>query len=209
MATTTSESYDIYEYKPYIGKCLTDAQSHVWVNIPKNGSNTVSGHLLEMDWKDDNWLVNPQLLDYKITAVMRDPLKRWKGSAIELSYHFLEHNYWSFEGFEEWFVNRDFYNFNVDVDLHFLKQTDFLTGLPVEKVSFIPMDANFNERIKTEFSITRKIFEQNITKENELKVKLTPYVNQLMENKDLIDKIIKFYEPDYKLIEQLKFENLI
>ena len=208
--TTILENYNVFDYSPYIGKCLCDhSQRHAWVNIPKNGSNTVSGHLLEMNWTDDNWLKNTQITEYRTVAVIRDPLKRWKGSAIELSYHYLEHNYWSFDGFEEWFRERDFYTFDVDVDLHFLRQTDFLTNLNIDNVTFIPMDTNFNQRIKDEFQIHRPIFEQNITRENQLKMKLEPYVSKLMENSILIEKIFDFYKSDYALIHDLKFENLI
>ena len=202
--TTTLEEYDIMEFGDHIGKCLCDHTiKHMWINIPKNGSNTVSGHLLDMRWEDDNWNTHPEIKDYRSTVVVRDPLRRWKGSAIELSYHYLEHNRWSFEGFDEWFVERDFSNFERSMDIHFLKQTDFLINLNIADLIFIPMDVDFNSRVQKEFGITQGIREQNITRENELKVQITPYVNRLLENNQLVEKIKHFYRQDYALLDQL------
>lgn len=209
MAIITLNENNLPNYYPYIGRCLVNYDiKHLWVNIPKNGSNTVSGHLLKLNWKDDNWFDNKNLLDFKKTVVLRDPINRWKGSVIELCYHHLEHNHWSFDNFDSWFVSKDFQNFDKWLDIHFLPQSSFLYNL-VNNISFVPMDANFNNCIREEFVITGPIQEKNITKNNSYKLKIIPCVESLMSNSDLLEKIKTFYQEDYKLIDNLKFYNLL
>lgn len=203
MATITLEKYG-----NHIGKCLADESAkHAWVNIPKNASNTISHHLLfGLKWKDNNWIKN-NLEDFIFYAIIRDPIKRFIGSTIELCYHHLQHNKYNFDNFDKWFKDRDFVNFDKNVDLHFVRQIDFLHKLDFKKIKFIPLDKNFNQYLKNEFNIPH-VKNINVTNENQIKIKIKPFAESLI-TESFRKKLIEFYAEDYELITQLNFKDLL
>lgn len=198
---------DLTRYKNHIGKCLvSDQECKFWVNIPKNASNSVSYHLLRQKrWYDDNWFNNPKILKYKGIVVLRDPLSRWKGSTLELCYHHIERNQWKTDNFEEWFEKRNFFNFDKNLDLHHVRQVDFLRGLDLDQLTFVYVDDYFEKEICRVLDIASPLKQINIASQNKYKMLIEPYVTQMLENTELLEKIKNFYEDDYSLLSKLMF----
>lgn len=198
-------SFDPNKYSDHIGKGLCSPEkTHFWLNIPKCASNTVSYYLIKNQWKKSHVTENKY---EKIYVCLRDPIERWKASTIELCYHHLIMHKNGFDDFEQWFKKRNFSNFDKNVDLHHVRQVDFLYFCDLPKCEFVYMDEHFDKKIKSIFDIQEVMVKKNTTKENDLKIKAEPYVASLMTD-SFIKKLKDFYHLDYELINKTNnFEN--
>ena len=141
---------DIKKYRSHIGKCLVgNVDQQYWINIPKNASNSISYHLLtQKKWKDGNWLIDTDIKNFQGVVVLKDPLDRWRGSTLELCYHFIERNDWKIDNFDFWFYKKNFFEFDRSLDLHHVRQVDFLQALDCDKLKFVYIDTNFEQNIR-------------------------------------------------------------
>lgn len=196
---------DITRYKHHIGKCLaSDLERKYWINIPKNASNSISFHLLrQKQWRDSNWLTDTKIIDYHGVVVLRDPISRWQGSTLELCYHYLERSHWSTENFNEWFKKRNFFEFDRNLDLHHVRQIDFLHSLELDTLKFVYMNCEFETSICKSLDISPPLKKINISSENAYKKLVKSHVEELLENHELVEKIREFYQDDYDLIKMI------
>jgi hypothetical protein len=196
-------TFEPERYRGLIESGLTNQdQTRFWLSIPKCASNTISSYLLRMGWKDA--AVNDKKYQ-EIQVFLRDPISRWKSATLELCHHHLQHNQDDDKQaqFKEWFLNRKFQDFDHNVDLHHVRQTDFLYCCDIDACNFTLIDKDIDNKIKNIFSIKQEIISKNTTKGNENKEIALPYVEEIMNDQNLIDKIKDFYRSDFELIEKV------
>lgn len=193
-------AFDPTKYGIHIGKGLANPEkTQFWLNIPKCASNTVSHHLLRKQWK------KATIHDAKYETVyvcLRDPVERWKAATLELCYHHLLVHKQGLQDFDSWFESRDFENFDRNLDMHHVRQVDYLYYCNLSKCKFLYIDNRFNENLAKTFGINEEIATKNSTKENDYKKQIKCYVNGLM-TVDFVKHLTKFYEDDYELINKV------
>lgn len=184
------------------GNCFYNhVEKRMWVEIPKNASKSISHHLLyNMGWKNGNY-IKDNIYDYEPIVIVRNSIDRWKGSTIEICYHHMQYNKFDFTGFEQWFQNKNFKNFEKRGDLHHQPISYFCKNL--SNMKYIAMDENFKENVKSTFGI-ENLKTINSTAENEHKRKIEPYVDEILKDENFITKLKQFYKEDIELFETVK-----
>jgi len=179
----------------------------VWVEIPKNGSNSISHELSRYSWKSFKW--HDQDISHKRAfAFTRCPLQRFKGCVLELCFHHLWYNKCetgdAWQGFDEWFENvGDFRNFENRFNIHFIPQISFFMGLDIRNIELYDMGDKVNG---VPYCFDNTI---NITAENEYKKHLIGRVEALIAEPGMQEKLQWFYEKDFVLHEKKTFSHLI
>jgi len=176
------------------GLCMVNYKKQLlWVDIPKNASKSISKPLINnKDWEVADFTKINVLRNYTAVAAIRDPLTRWIGCTLELCAHRILHHK-SFEGFEEWFMHRNFVDFEINLDLHHRPQCDFLAGLLNLKLYLMDCH-NFSKNICAALNILGPLPHINATKESDIKNYAKPYVDSILTEalkdkiKDLINK---------------------
>lgn len=165
-----------------------------WINIPKNGSNTISQIIFHQQrWRDAHYHQYSNLTKY---AFVRDPVDRWKKCTIELCYHHFEHNSFveDWDLFHKVFEDRKWYEFyNHPLDLHHVPQSRFIDR---DTEVYYLNDKN----ITKVFGLISPIVRVNQSAGNNWKERIEPFVDSLM-TKEFVDIIKEFYAEDYKLLE--------
>ena len=175
------------------GNCFYNhKEQKMWLDIPKNASKSVSHNLLKMGWKNGNYIKDKNH-HYEAVIVVRDVVSRWKGSTIEICYHHIHHSKYYFSNFEHWFNSRNWENFEKRGDLHHQPLSYFCRDL--HNPHYIAMDNNFSKTINDVLGINdlRTI---NSTVENEHKLRIEPYVDELLVNTDFMKKLLDYYAED-------------
>jgi hypothetical protein len=170
-------------------------EKKMWIEIPKNASKSISHHLLRMKWKNGNY-IEDKTYDYEAIIVVRDVIDRWKGSTLEICYHHAFHNKFDLSKFEPWFFSRDWKNFVKRGDIHHQPLSYFCKNLT--NPHYIAMDSNFDENVKNSLGITN-LKTINSTKENTEKLKLKPYVDELLTDQSFLEKLYDYYKEDQEL----------
>lgn len=184
------------------GNCLYNhSQKKMWLDIPKNASKSISYHLLNMGWKNGNY-IDDEIYDYQTFIIVRDVLDRWKGSTIEICYHHVQYNLFDFTDFGKWFKENNWKEFDKNIDLHHQKLSFFNEGL--SNIKYIAMDRNFEYNVKNNMNIQDDIIQRNSTIENEHKLKIKPYVDELLSDETFRNKIYDFYEDDQRIFNLTK-----
>lgn len=183
------------------GNCyFNHSKKRVWIDIPKNASKTIGHHLRRSkDWKNGNY-IEEGIYSYNAYAVIRDPIKRWRGSTIEIAFHHLQYNNFNYDLLPEWFMHKDWKNFEKRHDLHHLTVDYFTKGL--ENITWIPLNRNFEELVKTYLEIEEPLEWMNSTEENEHKKRIEPYVDELLDDSAFISKLKDYYRRDFEIFER-------
>jgi hypothetical protein len=175
------------------GNCLYNhKEEKMWLDIPKNASKSISHHLLKMGWKNGNYIEDKKH-HYEAVIVVRDVISRWKGSTIEVCYHHIHHAKYDFLNFETWFTNKNWKSFDRIGDLHHQPLSYFCRDLI--KPRYIAMDSRFSRNVKDILAI-EDLRTINSTIENEHKVKIETYVNELLLDDVFINKLLQYYAED-------------
>lgn len=123
----------------YHGRCLVDERyKRIWVNIPKNASNSISKVLLNHGWKAGNFNERQELQWYKPFVVLRDPLKRWQGSMAEITRHKIEAGADKKE-LDDFYEGKTYFDEAFYSDIHFIPQVKWLEGLQWNDIDFFWM----------------------------------------------------------------------
>ena len=178
-----------------LGECWGDSNKNItFVHIPKNASSFIKGCLLSTEkFKHSNMLLNAE----QYLVALRDPIERWVSGisqfmAVEGNKHLTESE----------LVN------TITFDDHTELQTYFLQNVDLNKCTFLRVDNNLRNNIKTWMAVNGYY----VTNFDDM-----PNINQgdqTLKNKfaTLIDndnqiklKLIKHYANDYELINRVKF----
>ena len=175
------------------GNCFYNhKEQKMWLDIPKNASKSISHHLLRMGWKNGNYIKDNKY-HYEAVIVVRDVIDRWKGSTIEICYHHAQYNKFDFSNFDQWFGSRNWKNFERRGDIHHQPLSYFCRDLI--NPHYIAMDSNFLETVKNVLGI-ENLKTINSTLDNEHKIKIEPYVDELLSDSQFIDKLYNYYKDD-------------
>jgi hypothetical protein len=167
----------------------------MWLDIPKNASKSISHDLMKMGWENGNY-IKDSIYDYEAIIIVRDVVGRWKGSTIEVCYHHLMHNNFKFDNFTTWFEKKDWKNFKSIGDHHHQPLSYFCRDLINPK--YIAMDKNFKLNIYNVLGIS-ELKTINSTIENEHKLKVEPYVNELLSDPAFVEILLEHYKEDQAL----------
>lgn len=178
------------------GNCFYDHDNNkMWIDVPKNGSKSISHHLLRMGWKNGNY-IDDQIYDYEAIVVVRDVVGRWKGSTIEICYHHVQYNNFDFANFSHWFDLKNFKGFEQRNDLHH-RPTSFFTS-KLTNITYIAMDSRFEESVEKHLGIA-DLKTINSTADNQHKIAIEPYVDQLLLDEQFKSKLLDIYNDDQKI----------
>lgn len=192
--------FDPSKYGIHIGKGLVNPERTLfWLNIPKCASNTVSYHLLRKQWKS---ATIHDAIYQKVYVCLRDPVQRWKAATLELCYHHLLVHTQGLKDFDTWFYQRDFKNFDRNLDMHHVRQIDYLHYCDLSKCEFLYIDDSFSDKLAKTFDISEEITTKNITQKNDYKKQIKCYVDEIM-TKDFVNHLTYFYKSDYELINKV------
>lgn len=185
------------------GNCFFNHnKKKVWIDIPKNASKSIGYHLRNsQDWKNGNY-IEENIYNYKAYAVVRDPIKRWKGSTIEIAYHYVHYTKYDYSLLERWFAAKNWKNFEKINDLHHKKLDYFTNGL--QDITWISLDnTDFEQNIKYHLGIEEDLVKLNSTEENEAKKYIEPYVNEILSDSEFVIKLKNFYATDYEILNSI------
>lgn len=184
------------------GNCYFNHEKRkTWIDIPKNASKTISHHLLRSkNWKPGSF-VKEKIYDYNSYAIIRDPIDRWRGSTIEVAYHYFHIKNYDIIELEKWLEHKNWKNFDSIGDLHHQRMSYFVGGLT--NITWISLDNNFEEKIKLHLGIDPPLVKINATEENEYKKIIAPYIDDMLSDNNFIDKLLLYYESDYNILSSL------
>ena len=178
----------------HLGECWNDKDKSIsFVNIPKNASSFVKGCLLgTKKFTHSNSLITAER--YLIT--LRDPIERWVSGITQLMSVPDNQN----------LTLQDLVN-TVTFDDHTELQTYFLTGIDLNRCSFIRVDQNLRTNLKkwlheNEYYVDIDTL-PNLNEGNQLtKDRFAALVDG---NSQIKLKLVTHYEQDYALINRVKF----
>lgn len=179
------------------GLCVTDHTEYFYVPIPKNASSYTTTSLVENNWSHDNYIHHDRLKTLTAIVILRDPIDRWISGINQ---------YFVFNHPDIKFLSGDLLKviFNkVVMDDHSEKQSYFCNGLDTSNTIFVRFEPNLQLFLNAFFQNKFKFHSQQInnnqsTIKQQLKKSLTD---------DIINKLKKFYDCDYKLFDKIKFIN--
>ena len=189
------------------GQCFINRELDLmYVNIPKNASMFVRSNLPSIDkWAWENYYLTTRT--NKILAVLRDPIERWLSGLGQIYYQ---------TDFKESDMSNSFLRLlfdKVGIDDHTERQVLFLNDLDINKCIFFKFDDNLRYNIsgffKTEFNIDHDLTllqkinasSEDIRKEN-IKNIFKKFINK---NSWFKNKLLMYYEEDYKLLAQVTY----
>jgi hypothetical protein len=185
------------------GNCYVHNNSKkLWIEIPKNASKTISYHLYKSpNWRNGNY-IKEGLYDYSHYAIIRDPIKRWERSTLEICMHYLHYTKYDYISFDRWFKAKDWKNFDKMGNIHYFKMDFYTHGL--DNVKWISLDdANFEENVRSIFEIEEKLMKINSTEENEFKKSIENYINEILSDSEFIQKLKDYYADDYAILDSI------
>ena len=184
------------------GNCFVNHDNKkMWIDIPKNASKSIGWHLRRSpDWKNANY-IQDKIYDYKTYAIVKDPIQRWRGSTIELAFHFLFHNKYDYSLLGEWFKVRDWKNFESKGDIHHFNIEYYTQGL--NDIVWIPIDDKFEETVCNYLEINEPLVKLNSTEENEHKKHIEPHLDKILSDLEFINKLKNFYARDYEILNSV------
>jgi hypothetical protein len=189
------------------GQCFINRELDLmYVNIPKNASMFVRSNLPSIDkWAWENYYLTTRT--NKILAVLRDPIERWLSGLGKIYYH---------TDYKESDMSNSCLLLlfdKVGIDDHTERQVLFLNDLDINKCIFFKFDDNLRYNIsgffKTEFNIDHDLTllqkinasSEDIRKEN-IKNIFKKFINK---NSWFKNKLLMYYEEDYKLLAQVTY----
>jgi len=182
------------------GNCyFNHRERKMWIDIPKNASKTIGHHLrASNDWVNGNY-IQEGIYDYRAYAVIRDPIKRWRGSTIEIAFHHLQYNDFDYSVLGDWFKEKDWKNFEKKHDLHHLNTSYFVQG--IGDLTWIPLNKNFETLVQSYLGISEPLVNFNTTDDNLHKRYIEPYVDEILSDPSFVQKLKTYYEDDYAILE--------
>ena len=194
-------------YQDFMARATVHPDKPVmWVNIPKNFSNSINEELLHLKWNPLHWSAT-DLSGYRAVAFMRDPMHRFRGCVLETLRHLSED--WQMRvkkeltEYKDW---KEFFEANIKptysldrfadtFDVHFIPQYSFFMGLDVNQI-----DLHFSlDTVKDFPTISKKM---NVTSDCPVKSYLAPWVDEMLSDVNLQNKVKDFYRKDYEIIEK-------
>lgn len=181
-----------------LGECWVDDVNNIsYIHIPKNASSFIKGVLIGAGgfWRHSETLVNSN----ENLIVLRDPIDRWCSGITQYL-----HN-----SKQDLSVNEVFDR--ITFDDHTELQTYFLRGVDLSKATFMLVDENlrknldnwiYNRPYRTNVNIA---IEYNASGKDDRRTTKAYYINLLEQNPNLVLKLQKHFEEDYKLINSVKF----
>jgi len=181
-----------------LGECWVDeVNNKSYIHIPKNASSFVKGILIGSGgfWHHSEVPTNSD----ETLIILRDPIDRWCSGITQYLYN----------NKVDLSVEKTFNT--ISFDDHTELQTYFLQGADLTNATFMQVDdnlrANLNNwildggyRINVDTAI-----QYNASAEDDRVTTKNYYVELLNQRPDLVFKLKKHFESDYKLIESIKF----
>ena len=194
---------------------ISGDKSSFYISIPKNASKTCGRIILdtraECNWEEKRVISDHELIQGSNGfAVIRDPIERWVGSSLELIKHRLEH-YTYEETMNGWFSIDRFKNIENWFDIHYYPQINHFINCDIRNIDFIFLNKNFNNNLEkylnNNLGISRNITVSELNsskKENDIRFKIRPMIEEILEDSKFKEKLLDFYKQDYELIEILR-----
>jgi len=181
-----------------LGECWVDKINNIsYINIPKNASSFVKGVLIGSGgfWHHSETLVNST----ENLVMLRDPIDRWCSGITQYLYN----------SKQDLSINEIFDR--ITFDDHTDLQTYFLQGVDLSRATFMLVNDNlrknfnnwiYNRGYRTNVDIA---IEYNASKDDNRQTTKEYYIKLLEQNPELVLKLQKYFEEDYKLIGGVKF----
>jgi len=181
-----------------LGECWVDKVNNIsYINIPKNASSFVKGVLIGSGgfWHHSETLVNST----ENLVMLRDPIDRWCSGITQYLYN----------SKQDLSINEIFDR--ITFDDHTDLQTYFLQGVDLSRATFMLVNDNlrknfnnwiYNRGYRTNVDIA---IEYNASKDDNRQTTKEYYIKLLEQNPELVLKLQKYFEEDYKLIGGVKF----
>lgn len=188
--------------KKPVGKCYVNHElKKFWIEVPKNGSKTISHHIWSQGWVDGDFM-NDDLEGYEPSIVLRDPLQRWLSGSLEISFQLYHYFNYDIKKFKERFYNFDFRNFEIRENIHLLKYTDLIGTLDKSNIKYFFLeDPEFETKIKEYYNIEDELYYVDRTDTNTRKEEIFSYIKNIYDEPGFVDKLNEFYKEDYELIQ--------
>jgi len=185
--------------------CRYSREKHVaYVHIPKNASKIIMAAIndyTDMVFEDKN-PVDVQLEDpdARFMVVLRNPLERWYSGILQylISIDYLE-------GVKNPKVLQVLCD-GLDFDIHTQLQIDKVDGLDIERCIFFNADdMSFNQKVidffRTDLDYVVKLPEKTYSNVEHLN-----YIRDYIKlNPEILEKIKKYYQPDFMLFDTVNF----
>lgn len=181
-----------------LGECwVDDVNDKTYIHIPKNASSFVKGVLIGSGgfWHHSETLVNSS----ENLIILRDPIDRWCSGITQYLYN----------SKQDLSVNQVFDK--ITFDDHTDLQTYFLQDVDLSQSTFMLVDdnlrANINDWItscgyRTNVDIA---IQYNASADDDRITTKNYYIKLLEQQPDLVLKLQQYFEPDYALINRVKF----
>lgn len=189
----------------HLGACYSkpgDTEGLTYVHIPKNASSFTRDKVTNAGFELGNYH-NERKYRNPVIAILRDPVDRWISGALEYLVK-------QFPDPAVTLNNEKFVFTKFEYDEHTARQTKFLHGLDTDNITFFRCDVNYKNNLfeffKNSHSIVldSKYSWRNATHESPVKRELKPLLIEKI-NQGYRDSLNEYLQPDYKLIESVKF----
>jgi len=183
----------------HLGACYgKPGDQLLYVHIPKNASSSTRERLTDVGFESLNYH-DTQKYTNPVVTVLRDPIKRWISGALEyLTLHYPD----PIEYVNDTSVVFD----QFELDEHTARQTKFLHELDTKNITFLRYNKRFenslvhffnkqNIQLNLELGWTHASIDSPL--KQKLKLLLLEKINQT--------KLVEYLQPDYNLIESVKF----
>lgn len=189
------------------GQCYINRELDLmYVNIPKNASMFVRSNFpIPTSWYCENYYLNSRA--NQIIAILRDPIERWLAGMAQIYYQ---------TDFKESDLSKSYVQllFNtIGIDDHTERQILFLNDLDISQCVFFKLDANLSYNLssyfKTKFNIDHDLTvlqKINTSIEDSRKDNIKRIFKKfIISNPWFKNKLMMYYEQDYKLLEQVTY----
>lgn len=195
-----------WQHKGHVyGECMSRADIDLmYVYIPKNASSWTKPNLLDYGWEFFNYhtdnLTKPALV------VLRDPIDRWLSGIAEYITLYQPNFRLLFQETEELIFDK------IVFDDHTEKQVKFLQGLDTDNCTFMMCDENYRTNFSNfilehygENKYSRYEY-QHVSNNDPTRQRFKTIFKNLLDREPIyLNKIMDYFEDDYKLIQQVKF----
>lgn len=178
----------------------------MYVNIPKNATSWTKVALISHQWECYNYHLD-NLYHKKPLVVLRDPIDRWVSGIAEFFY--LYHRDLSTDSFNSTVCDIIFDK--VAFDDHTERQTYFLEGLDPENCVYFMFDNNYQPLFSQFLSghgisnTFTDIEKKHVSDLEPVRRNFKKFFKDKLTEPNYLNQIKSYFEPDYQLIDSVKF----
>ena len=200
------------------GMCfINDEFPALYINIPKNASSWTKDQIKHLKFKTANYHADGLYNYTNIFVALRDPIDRWISG---ISWYMTLHHPYMLKTIKDDDKMVDtilaLIKSRIHFDCHTNIQSRFISGLEISNITFFKIENNsdhyrnsFSKFVTSRFGINNqfdRVSQKNVAEENPIQSEWVKLFKNCVESDfEFQEKLKKFYEMDYKLIESVKF----